>query len=249
VSRIIRVSKRANYSTIDNHFVNDEGLSWQATGLLTYLLSKPDHWSVSVVDLVKRKTNGRAAVQKVLSELEDAGYLDRVKGRGERGRFVYESTVHEQPNLNINGDSSECDHSRFTSHGPPQTVNQPVVNTEVVKTEKKKREPKPNLPETPAEWPEPLKAAWGQFVAYRRERRQPLTPTGAGRLMAKLSAWGPNKAVAALNASVENGWQGVFEPKQQPSSSAKSFSLPTPKAAGDGGKLVTPNKQIVRVYE
>lgn len=51
----------------------DETLSWDALGVLTYLLSKPDDWTVMVPDLQKRC--GRDKAKKILAELEAAKYL------------------------------------------------------------------------------------------------------------------------------------------------------------------------------
>jgi hypothetical protein len=248
VSRIIRVSKRANYSTIDNHFVNDGGLSWQATGLLTYLLSKPDHWSVSIADLVKRKTDGRFAVMGILRELEDAGYLKRERTRW-AGKFTCESTVYEQPqhSLNINGDSSESNHVRFPDAGKPTRETAPVVSTEEVKTEKKK-----TRSAKPAFHPD----AEGVYAAYPRKVAKPAA------LKAITAAVGRGYAPDVLLAKTRQYARAVLGKDMQyvphPATwfnqdrfndLADSPSSPTPKAAGDRGKLVDANKQIVRVYE
>lgn len=61
--------------------------------------------------------------------------------------------------------------------------------------------------------PEFLKT-WSAYLQHRREKRQPLTPTAAVSLLAKLASWGVTIATAALQTSVANGWQGVFEPKE-----------------------------------
>jgi DNA-binding MarR family transcriptional regulator len=53
---------------------------------------------------------------------------------------------------------------------------------------------------------------WRDFIAYRRERRLPTTPTHTRRLLEKLSAAGAD-ADAMLAQTIENGWQGVFDLK------------------------------------
>lgn len=79
---IVRTSKRENpFVMIDHRPLNDDNLSWQAKGLLAYLLSKPDNWIVIVADLVKRATNGRDSVNSILKELEQKGYIERIKIR------------------------------------------------------------------------------------------------------------------------------------------------------------------------
>jgi hypothetical protein len=45
---IIRRKVNRHFTTVPNEPVNDEGLSFEALGLLTYLLSRPDDWQVCV---------------------------------------------------------------------------------------------------------------------------------------------------------------------------------------------------------
>lgn len=53
---------------------------------------------------------------------------------------------------------------------------------------------------------------WADFVKHRSELRKKLTPTATTALLKKLRSFGP-AAPQALQNSVENGWQGVFLPK------------------------------------
>lgn len=97
---IIRVQRRDNsYAIIDPWFLSDSRLSLKSKGLLAYLLSKPSNWRVYVSDIVKRSTDGKAAVYSALKELSDAGYIERHQTR-ENGRITgYETVVYERPLL------------------------------------------------------------------------------------------------------------------------------------------------------
>lgn len=97
---IVRVQKRDNsYAIIDPWFLSDTRLSLKSKGLLAYLLSKPSNWRVYVSDIVKRSTDGKAAVYSALKELESAGYIERHQTR-ENGRITgYETVVYERPLL------------------------------------------------------------------------------------------------------------------------------------------------------
>lgn len=55
-------------------------------------------------------------------------------------------------------------------------------------------------------------AAWADWKQHRKEIRKKLTPTSVKRQLAKLAAMGEQRAIAALNHSILNGWQGIFEP-------------------------------------
>ncbi len=94
---IIRVEKREDYAVLPNAVLNDERLSWEARGLLSYLLSKPNHWRVNSRALVKAGPAGRDKVQRILRELEEHGYLERRRTRGPDGKFFWESVVREAP--------------------------------------------------------------------------------------------------------------------------------------------------------
>lgn len=93
---IIRVSKRERFTVVEKTMTEDPSLSWQAKGMLTYLLGKPDGWKVQASDLTAKSTNGRDANYAILKELIDAGYIDRIQARDENGRVKgYEYIVHE----------------------------------------------------------------------------------------------------------------------------------------------------------
>ena len=77
---------RRTFTLIPNVTINDERLSWEATGLLIYLLSKPDHWVISPSHLMNQRSAGRHRIYKILKELEDAGYI-RSEGVRDGGRF------------------------------------------------------------------------------------------------------------------------------------------------------------------
>jgi DnaD/phage-associated family protein len=74
---------------------NDTELTWQAKGLLTYMLSSPNDWEFNMKDLQKRSQNGRDATYRIMKELIEAGYVTRVENRdgGKFGKAEY--IVHE----------------------------------------------------------------------------------------------------------------------------------------------------------
>jgi len=54
--------------------------------------------------------------------------------------------------------------------------------------------------------------AWDEWEKYRKERRKTLTKTTRKRQLKMLASWGPAKAVEAIEASITNGWVGLFDP-------------------------------------
>lgn len=51
-----------------------------------------------------------------------------------------------------------------------------------------------------------------EFRAYRKDRKPHLTASAEAALIRKVRSWGAQKAVMALENSMANSWQGVFEP-------------------------------------
>lgn len=95
---IIRVSKAPNeFSIVNRTAAEDSRLSFKAKGIMFYLLTKPDDWTIRVGDLVKRSTDGKDAVYSGIKELKDYGYIV-VKKKREGGKFIdFEYILHESP--------------------------------------------------------------------------------------------------------------------------------------------------------
>ena len=89
--------KQGNYTAISNVLLHDRRLSWEATGMLAFLLSKPDDWQCRPQYLIKQRKAGRDKVRRILKELETCGYMRRYKIRDVRGRFTWMSIVFEIP--------------------------------------------------------------------------------------------------------------------------------------------------------
>jgi hypothetical protein len=106
---IVRLQDRPSYTRINNEVfdvVDAQGhrtrtLSFKATGLLCYLLSKPDKWKVSAKRIAASGVEGRCAILSAMKELREAGYLRTttvVSKKTHRPRKV--TYVYEHPSLN-----------------------------------------------------------------------------------------------------------------------------------------------------
>ncbi|MBN2580948.1 MAG: helix-turn-helix domain-containing protein [Pirellulales bacterium] len=60
---------------------------------------------------------------------------------------------------------------------------------------------------------EQCRTAWGEWLAYRRERRLTCTPRTLNAQLCKLASWGPTAAIQAIENAIAGGWQGLFEPR------------------------------------
>ncbi len=96
---IVRAPKLEKYFKVANAVFSDERLSWEARGLMGYLLSKPDDWQVRLHDLVRRGPAGEHKIRRMLRELDAAGYLRRERFRRFDGTFSWTFTIFEDPAL------------------------------------------------------------------------------------------------------------------------------------------------------
>lgn len=121
---IFRTRKRENpFVQIDKTVIEDDSISFQAKGIMVYLLSKPDDWKILMVDLEKRGTNGRESIRSAVKELCAAGYMVRVKARDEStGRMDgWQYDVFERPTDGFPSDGKP-------TVGNPSTTNNRLSN-------------------------------------------------------------------------------------------------------------------------
>ena len=98
---IIRRKHNANFTVVPNGPINDEALTFEALGLLAYLLSRPDNWQVHLNQLRTRGELGRDRAQKLMRLLIDAGYVVRRQARADDSKQFrdYEYVVYDCPQL------------------------------------------------------------------------------------------------------------------------------------------------------
>lgn len=119
-----RIQKTENYVVLDKGFLNNAELSWQAKGLLAYMLALPNDWTFSVADLTNRSKNGRDATKAIINELCLAGYIQKEQTRAAKGKFsktVF--LVFETPNP----PQTEKPLTDIPSTGKPSTENPPLL--------------------------------------------------------------------------------------------------------------------------
>lgn len=121
---IIRTKREHNYTVISNKVYEKNQLSWQAMGLLGYLLTKPDNWQVMVAELVNvtkdtKKPTGREGIYNIINELKEKGFISVRKNSD--GSTDY--TVYDEPFQNPNqGKPNQAE---------PNQAEPTLVNTDI----------------------------------------------------------------------------------------------------------------------
>jgi hypothetical protein len=80
------------------------------------------------------------------------------------------------------------------------------------KSGKKERASEPEI--IPVGMSADLWSALKRWEQYRVESRKKLTPSGKEALIKQCMAMGDQRAIAAIDHSIAQGWQGMYEPKQ-----------------------------------
>lgn len=97
----IQKDKDNPYTVMGNFHLRDHRISWQAKGLLSYLLHLPNDWKITVDDLRKRSKNGRSATESSLKELIKYKYIkksERKQLKDRNGKFLpHDYDVYEKP--------------------------------------------------------------------------------------------------------------------------------------------------------
>ncbi|MEB4589996.1 hypothetical protein VSS37_03300 [Candidatus Thiothrix sp. Deng01] len=128
---IHRSKRQHGYTVIDNQVFRDNSLSWQAMGLLCYVLSKPDNWRIHAKQLMNvtkgtAKHTKRDGVYAILTELKDAGFVS-MRHTGNDG---YEWSVHDTPEEKQMPDTDKPDTDKPDTDKPDTDKPDGIINTE-----------------------------------------------------------------------------------------------------------------------
>lgn len=201
----------------------DKHLSFQATGLLAYVLSKPPGWTAKDADLMKRGGIKSHALNTILDELKKHGYAQRVRERVKGGKFDFFLEIAEEP-IFIN-DSPLCD---FPVVDEPLADNQVVAidstcasacSSEDLTDLREKRtppkrshkEPQQEVVLDPPYHSKSFEEALTSYETHTRERGSKVTLAQRTELYRVLQQCGGEQiAIDALKMAVRCGWKGVF---------------------------------------
>jgi len=87
--RFINRSKgEDNYFVLSRKLAQDSKLTWEARGVLMYLLSKPPGWIVRKQDLINQSKSGSSVIERIFKELVSLHYMYRKRVRNSKGHIV-----------------------------------------------------------------------------------------------------------------------------------------------------------------
>ena len=207
----ILVKKSTNFTTINNEFIFNKEMSLKAKGLLCHLLALPETWDLYVEEVEQWHKDGKSAIYSAFKELSALGYVERTTQR-EKGKIVkWDYVVYEKPHIeNLKVENLDVENQTLLNTNSIKYLNK--VNT-------KKEFEFEHLEELNVE-------VWKKWREYRKETfRTTYKPIGEkaaiGKLM-RLSQGCHEVQEQIINQSIENGWKGIFDLKQEKQSKTKS---------------------------
>lgn len=204
---VIRVKKRENpFAQIDKSLLNNPSLRWQEKGLLAYLLSLPDDWSIYINELTKHSENARDSTARIINNLIKKGYIIRERKR-EKGTFRgYNYYVFESPQLaeswfSVNGDPV----NGKSVNGKADTTNNNLTNKDLTNNIKKECV---NTQNTPPQEPDEIEINENPIITITDKNKSDKKNLRRDSLKTKRSKFIPPKAEEVYEVMVE------YEPKK-----------------------------------
>lgn len=167
-------------------------------------------------------------IDKLLAELHNQGFIRRYEVGGGKYIQILNFRKHQNPHCKEpastipDPEGGLCE--EFVAPVSPGARTGPELNghssgpadSGFPLTDSPSLIPDPLKPETgvgPMPFPSQAFAdAWGRWEQHRRESKKALTPTSVRQQFKKLAAMGEARAIAAIEHSLANSYQGIFEP-------------------------------------
>lgn len=205
---IVRAPKdRENpYRLVRQATFEDRRLTWEARGVIAYLLVKPDDWEISVTDLWRAGDVGRDKIYRILTHLEDNGYLVREEIRT-HGKFVgvryllYEEPLPKNQEMESDQPFPEIQETATRVEPFPEKpypVNQEHTNNEVVTNNETEQQLTEEKDDDEAAYAAVYKA-WTENVP------QELTPLLEADLRMLVSECGASSVLRGIATGVRRG--------------------------------------------
>lgn len=238
---IVKRQRSDNFAIIPNAVAEDTRISFDARGVLCYLLAKPNNWKVSVDDIRNSGSIGRDKAYSILNQLIDNGYICRVMKRDHAGKVIEtEYTVFDEPII--------VDHPLPEKPDPdlPDTDLPDPANTDVLIRTKNKQKliekerargtVDQNFEKARAAWPTgfadkraPALDAWNDLPPEDRETAASEIP----RFVAEAKRQGRDHLPSFARYLTDRGWQAL-----------PARPRPAVKATGTSAATAAPGKPV-----
>ena len=148
-------------------------------------------------------------VQNILADLETAGLITRVEETGRRIIRTIERVAVVKALTN----------SQVTRSEGCKKVH--TYSKEDNKVDKDTRDSAPWVTPLPFS-SEEFSKAWQSWIDYRKQMKKPIVLASMEAQWKSFALWGEQKSIIAIELSIANGWQGLFEPARSQGGKGKA---------------------------
>ena len=214
-----------SYTVINNSLLRELDVKGNTQLLLIHLISyesKEFGYAYPTLPTLLKDTGlSRNTILKCLNELEEKGYIKRVKEKGINNKYYINSSVKFSSTENDTTTSVKIDTSIEESSIKNDTRGSIKFNTLQItnKNNNKKEKEKTNIDKIINAYTEnnSLVEAIKDFIKMRKTIKKPITDRGLKMILNKLDQYGNDdlEKIEILENSIMNCWQGVFELKNK----------------------------------
>ena len=204
-----------SYSKINNSLLRSGELKANTKILLLVLMSYENEIEgysyPSQTRLLKETSLSKTTLLKCLNELEERGYIKRVKEAGENNKYYISSSIK------IDTDTSIKNSTTTSAKNDTATSTKNSTLKELNKNKKEKE--KTNIDKLIEDYTENdlLVEALKDFIKMRKAIKRPLTDRAMKGILNKLNSYSHDdlEKIEILDASIMNSWQGIFPLKEK----------------------------------
>ena len=206
--------------SITNELIRDKSLKANTKILLLVLMTyenKEGFAYPSQPRLIEETGLSKNTLLKCLNELEEKGYIKRIKEKGENNKYYINSSIKIDTSTSIKINTSEDITSiKNNTRGSIKIDTLEVLNTS---NKKEKENKKSNIDKIIEAYTKNdlLVEAIKDFIKMRSTIKKPLTDRALKGILNKLDNFTNNDLdkIEILENSIMNCWQGVFELKNK----------------------------------
>ena len=206
--------------SITNELIRDKSLKANTKILLLVLMTYENREGFAYPSqprLIEETGLSKNTLLKCLNELEEKGYLKRIKEKGENNKYYINSSIKINTSTSVKINTSEDITSiKNDTRGSIKIDTLEVLNTS---NKKEKENKKSNIDKIIEAYTKNdlLVEAIRDFIKMRSTIKKPLTDRALKGILNKLDAFTANDLdkVEILENSIMNCWQGVFELKNK----------------------------------
>ena len=206
-----------SYTKVKNDLLRSGELKANTKILLLVLISyeneKEGYSYPSQTRLLKETSLSKKTLLKCLNELEEKGYIKRVKESGGNNKYYIASS------LKINTDTSSKNNTSTSGKNSTTTSSKNTTLKELNKNKKEKKENKTDLDKIIEAYTgnDLLVEALKDFIKMRKAIKRPLTDRAMKGILFKLNNFASDdlEKIEILENSIVNCWQGIFPLKEK----------------------------------